>query len=254
MKRNWPLFSPILVWTTIVAVAAPAFAQKKADPLDWPYWRGPEYNSISRETGLPDTINPGRGRGQQSGLETRRSGRPQHADRPARQAVHDPAGRPGDADGRRAGRLRRCGHGRRRFGNRGTTSGRATCPIRASAGRASSAIPETGNIYALGACRPLSSATTATRARCCGRFRCTSRLGLLSTYGGRTNYPIVFEDLVILGSVIVSWGDMAMPAHRFMAFDKAHRPGRLDSSARGCARRTRFIPLPCWPRSAARSC
>ena len=35
--------------------AAPASA---ADPLDWPYWRGPEYNSISRETGLPDTIDP----------------------------------------------------------------------------------------------------------------------------------------------------------------------------------------------------
>ena len=45
-------------------------------------------------------------------------------------------------------------------------------------------------------------------------------MGLVSTYGGRTNYPIIFEDLVILGSVIVSWGDLATPAHRFMAFDK----------------------------------
>src|SRR4051812_19582697 len=29
---------------------APAFA---ADPLDWPTWRGPEQNGISRETNIP---------------------------------------------------------------------------------------------------------------------------------------------------------------------------------------------------------
>ena len=29
-------------------------AEKSNDPLDWPYWRGPEQNGISRETGLPD--------------------------------------------------------------------------------------------------------------------------------------------------------------------------------------------------------
>jgi hypothetical protein len=44
------------------AAAQPA-AKNAADPLDWPYWRGPEWNSISRETGLPDTINPGGGEG-----------------------------------------------------------------------------------------------------------------------------------------------------------------------------------------------
>ena len=38
-------------------------AESKSDPLDWPYWRGPEGNSISRETGLPDTINPDGGEG-----------------------------------------------------------------------------------------------------------------------------------------------------------------------------------------------
>src|SRR5687767_3347638 len=33
----------------------PLFA---ADNLDWTYWRGPESNGISRETGLPDTWDP----------------------------------------------------------------------------------------------------------------------------------------------------------------------------------------------------
>ena len=34
-------------------------AEKKAiDPLDWPYWRGPEMNGISREKNLPDSWSP----------------------------------------------------------------------------------------------------------------------------------------------------------------------------------------------------
>src|SRR5262245_48616435 len=67
MKRFWLVLgkattSALFVWTSIW-LAAPAAAQSKADPLDWPYWRGPEYNNISRETGLPDTINPDGGDG-----------------------------------------------------------------------------------------------------------------------------------------------------------------------------------------------
>jgi outer membrane protein assembly factor BamB len=44
--------------------------------------------------------------------------------------------------------------------------------------------------------------------------------GMLSTYGGRTNFPTVFEDLVIISGVTTGWGDTAPPAHRFIAFDK----------------------------------
>jgi outer membrane protein assembly factor BamB len=51
--------------------------------------------------------------------------------------------------------------------------------------------------------------------------------GLINTFGGRTNVPVVFEDLVITSAVVVGWGDsakynfLARPAHRFMALDKA---------------------------------
>ena len=44
--------------------------------------------------------------------------------------------------------------------------------------------------------------------------------GLLSTYGGRTNFPTIFEDFVIISGVMTGWGDTAVPAHRFVAFDK----------------------------------
>ncbi|HMC10204.1 MAG TPA: PQQ-binding-like beta-propeller repeat protein, partial [Pirellulaceae bacterium] len=79
--------------------------------------------------------------------------------------------------------------------------------------------PETGNIYALGACG-LFECYNGDTGKVLWSIPLHESMGLVSTYGGRTNFPIVFEDLVILGSVIVSWGDMATPAHRFMAFDK----------------------------------
>src|SRR5689334_9213418 len=66
MKRSWlgllPACLALLVWTSVFDGGLLA-ADSKADPLDWPYWRGPENNSISRETGLPDTINPEGGNG-----------------------------------------------------------------------------------------------------------------------------------------------------------------------------------------------
>ncbi|NBW86948.1 MAG: hypothetical protein EBR23_09015, partial [Planctomycetia bacterium] len=45
--------------------------------------------------------------------------------------------------------------------------------------------------------------------------------GFLSTYGGRTNVPVVFEDLVIASAVVTGWGDTARPAHRFLGMDAA---------------------------------
>ncbi len=79
--------------------------------------------------------------------------------------------------------------------------------------------PETGTVFAQGVC---------------GHFQCIDartgqtrwyvplheRFGLLSTYGGRTNFPVICEDLVIVSGVIIGWGEMAKPAHRLIAFDK----------------------------------
>ncbi|MFN7732380.1 MAG: PQQ-binding-like beta-propeller repeat protein, partial [Pirellula sp.] len=44
--------------------------------------------------------------------------------------------------------------------------------------------------------------------------------GMLSTYGGRTNFPTVFEDLVIISGVMTGWDQTAIPGHRIVAFDK----------------------------------
>ena len=80
------------------------------------------------------------------------------------------------------------------------------------------------------------------------------QMGLLSTYGGRTNYPIIFEDLVILGSVVIGWGDMATPAHRFIGFDKATGQIALVRQHAAAPAGHDLFRARCSRRSAARSC
>lgn len=48
----------------------------------------------------------------------------------------------------------------------------------------------------------------------------SEEFGLLSTYGGRTNAPVIFEDMVIVSGITTGWGETAIPAHRFFAMDK----------------------------------
>ena len=45
--------------------------------------------------------------------------------------------------------------------------------------------------------------------------------GMISPYGGRTNLPTLFEDMVYVSAVMTGWGESAIPAHRYVAFDKS---------------------------------
>ena len=80
--------------------------------------------------------------------------------------------------------------------------------------------PTTGRIYALGVCGYFQCLDGDTGKTIWSRSL-SEEFGLLSTYGGRTNVPVMHEDKVIISAVTTNWGDLARPAHRFMAFDKA---------------------------------
>ncbi|MEZ6119521.1 MAG: PQQ-binding-like beta-propeller repeat protein [Pirellulaceae bacterium] len=82
-----------------------------------------------------------------------------------------------------------------------------------------SADPPTGKIYALGACSLLQCFDAKTGETLWARSL-SEEFGMLSTYGGRTNTPVIFEDLVIISGVITGWDETARPTHRFLAFDK----------------------------------
>lgn len=86
--------------------------------------------------------------------------------------------------------------------------------------------PETGRVYALGVCGYFCCLEGAT-GRVVWERSLHEELGLLSTYGGRTNFPLIYGDTVIVSAVVIGWGDtpkwnlLAKPAHRFMGFDKS---------------------------------
>lgn len=80
--------------------------------------------------------------------------------------------------------------------------------------------PASDTVFAHGVCGVFTAIDAAT-----GKTKWQRSLheefGFLSTYGGRTNIPVVFEDLVIASAVVTGWGETARPAHRFLGLDKA---------------------------------
>jgi outer membrane protein assembly factor BamB len=91
--------------------------------------------------------------------------------------------------------------------------------------------PATNSIFAHGVCGVFTCMDAKT-----GETRWQRSLheefGFLSTYGGRTNVPVVFEDLVIASAVVTGWGTTAKPAHRFLGMDLATGEVRWMSGTR----------------------
>jgi len=83
--------------------------------------------------------------------------------------------------------------------------------------------PETGNIYAHGVGALMICLDKD--GKLLWMHNLTEEYGHLSGYGGRTDTPVIDEDLVIQGFVNSGWGDQAPPRHRFYAWDK--RTGEL---------------------------
>lgn len=79
--------------------------------------------------------------------------------------------------------------------------------------------PQTGHVFALGVCGNFQCIDGET-GKTIWSHSMSEEYGMLTTYGGRTNFPIVFENLVVISGVIIGWGDMAKPAYRILAFDK----------------------------------
>jgi len=80
--------------------------------------------------------------------------------------------------------------------------------------------PSSNTVFAHGVCGAF-TAIDATTGKTKWQRSLHEEFGFLSTYGGRTNIPVVFEDLVIASAVVTGWGDTARPAHRFLGLDKA---------------------------------
>ena len=190
---------------------------KAADPLDWPYWRGPEMNGISREKNLPDSWSP-EGKGEnliwsKAELGTRSTPVVMNGNLYIL-ARHNPA------TTKEAEKVVcvDAATGEKKWENIFNVFLTDVPDTRVGW---SSVVgdPATGNVFALGVCGYFQCMDGKT-GKTIWSHSMSEEYGLLSTYGGRTNFPIVYENLVIISGVVIGWGEMAKPAHRIIAFDK----------------------------------
>jgi len=190
-----------------------------ADPLDWPNWRGPEQNGVSRETGIIDSWDPeAEGdsgnvlwrnrelggistpivlRGKLYTLVRSEPGTPQEGEKVV---CVDAA------------------TGKKIWENKFNVY-LSDVPAERVGWSSCVGDPTTGHIYAMGVCGFLQCLDGET-GKTIWSHSLNEEHGLLTTYGGRTNVPVLFEDLMIISGVTTGWGDYARPAHRFIAFDK----------------------------------
>jgi len=206
----------IAVSTSFLHAADPVVS----DPLDWTFWRGPEMNGISREKNLPSSWEPdGENMLWKSAELGTRSTPIVMRGKLYTLCRHNP-GTLAEAEkvvcaDAETGEVLWENIFNVFLSDVPDTRVGWSCVV---------GDPETGNVVALGVCGIFQSINGETGETLWSRSL-SEEYGLLTTYGGRTNMPVVFENLTIISGVIIGWGDQARPEHRMLAFDK--RNGQL---------------------------
>ncbi len=231
------LFRPQTVLTTLflglagLGIAAlwiaPAAAQlpRSEDPLDWPNWRGPQQISASLETGLPESWNPKGGDGSNlvrelSYLGTRST--PIVMNGKLYVLVRDKPGT--ETEGEKVVCVD-AENGELLWEHRFNVYLTDTPDTRVAWSNVCGD-PTTGRVYAHGV-GGYFCCLDGESGKVVWSHSLQEEYGFITTYGGRTNTPLVFEDEVLLSAVVVGWGDtpeydgLARPAHRMLGFDKA---------------------------------
>jgi outer membrane protein assembly factor BamB len=204
--------------------AAAEAKPREVDPMDWPNWRGPQQNSTSTEKNLPEKWNPKGGEGsnhlrKSEYLATRST--PIVMNGNLYVIVRHNPGTETEAEKVVCVDAASLEHKWEHVSNVYLTD----VPDTRVGWSNLVGDPTTGRIYMQGVGGYF----------CCleedGKLvwdhHLLEEFGTIHTYGGRTNNPVVFDDLVLISAILVGWGDtpeygrFAVPAHRFMAFDKA---------------------------------
>jgi outer membrane protein assembly factor BamB len=221
MRRFLAVGCCSLLFLAVSAAVAHAQEKPKVDPLDWTYWRGPEQNGISRETGLPDDWNPDGGEGSNV-LWKREDIGGRSTPVVMRGKLYTIVGErnPKDPDLFLQEKVvclnAETGETIWEVKNNVWNSDVPDVRVGWSSVVAD---PETGYVYAQGA-NGLFQCLDGDSGKVIWSVPMSERYGLLTTYGGRTNFPVIFEDLVIISGVIIGWGEQARPNHRVLGMDK----------------------------------
>ena len=227
MKFSYPTGKPRAVASLVAAVVAVALA---ADGLaaDWPDWRGPGLDRHAGEQGLVTSFDPKKGTNvlwtseEVQGIST-----PIIVDGRLYSLVRHMPGTSAEAE--KVVCLDAV-TGDKLWENVFNVY-LSDVPAERVGWSSVAADPATGSIFAHGVCGVFTCIDAKT-----GETRWQRSLheefGFLSTYGGRTNVPVVFEDLVIASAVVTGWGDTAKPAHRFLGMNVATGEVRWMSGTR----------------------
>ncbi|NND99249.1 MAG: PQQ-like beta-propeller repeat protein [Pirellulaceae bacterium] len=210
-------------WIIVLSAVVVGITATVGHAEDWSQWRGPGQNGTSNETGLIDRFDPKGGEASNviwkseiaAGIST-----PITMNGRVYTIVRDSPGTPKDREkviclDAETGEL---------LWENIYNVFLSDLPAERVGWSNVSGDPSSGNVYAQGACCYFQCIDGKTGKTIWSRSL-SEEYGMLSTYGGRTNTPVLFENLVIISGVTTGWDESAKPAHRFFAFDKVD--GRL---------------------------
>ncbi len=196
----------VALFALTVIAASPAWCE------DWTFWRGPRQDGTSAETGLVSSWSP---EGENLIWHAEFIGRSTPVVVDGQVCV---IGRVGEGvDRQEVVACYDAGTGRKRWEHRFNVYN-TTVPFNRVGWASLAADPETGNIYAHGVAGQLNAYDR--NGKIVWSHFTAERFGRASGYGGRTQTPMVYGDLLIQSYVSVGWGDQAAPRHRYFAFDK----------------------------------
>ena len=227
MKRNLFLFLRLQVAAVILSLLPLRAVQAQqassvgvwaAKPMDWPFCRGPEMNGVSREKGLVSRWNMRGGSGSnllwfKKELASRST--PIVMNGKLYTIVRD------QPETKKEGEKVVCvdaATGKKIWEYRFNVY-LSDVPDTRVAWSSVCGDPTTGDVYAMGVCDYFVCLDGKTGKKKWDHSL-SEEYGMLNTYGGRTNFPIVHGNLVIISGIVIGWGEMAKPAHRFIGFDK----------------------------------
>ena len=202
----------LLAITTVTLVTSPPTVG------DWPYWRGSSYDGMANVTGLPNDWSPEKGAAGNvvwTKVELGSRSTPVILDGRLYTICRADPGTP--IEGEKVVCVD-AATGNPIWENKFPVF-LSDVPAERVGWSSVVADPESGNVYVLGVCDLFLCLDGKTGKTVWSR-PLHEEFGMLSTYGGRTNFPIVFEDIVIISGVITNWNEMARPNHRLIGFDK----------------------------------
>jgi outer membrane protein assembly factor BamB len=196
----------------LLSLASVTLAQQVGSVGDWPDWRGPDRNGVSKEKGLPEKWDL---KGENLAWKAPYGGRSAPIVLGDHLYLENTAGK-GETEQERV-LCFNADTGKLLWEYRFNLF-QSDVPAHRVAWASPAADPETGNVYVFGV-NNLVTALTKDGKKLWDRS-ITEEFSPFTTHGGRTVSPIIDGNLVIVSTPTSTWGSMANRAQRFIALDK----------------------------------